>query len=127
LLFSFLNILANNFLPVNRALYAKESIVTTEKYVDCCEHGKQQATFVCNHVVESLHDETPRGFWWANDPDNPRPDAWCSECEKRLKANDGEWNEEIETLANIRLLCGVCYDNAKSLNFPSQKKWWKFW
>lgn len=101
--------------------------MTTEKYVECCEHGKQQATFVCNHVVESLRDEIPRGFWWANDPDNPRADAWCSECEERLKANDGEWNEEIETLANIRLLCGVCYDNAKNLNFPSQKKWWKFW
>jgi hypothetical protein len=110
-----------------KTLYAKESIVTNEKQVDCCEHGKQQATFVCNHIVESLHDETPRGFWWANDPENPRPDAWCSDCEERLKANGGDWSEEIEELAHIRLLCGMCYDNAKNLNFSSQQKWWKFW
>ena len=101
--------------------------MTADKEIECCQHGKQQATFVCNHIVESLHDENPRGFWWASDLDNPRPDAWCSECEERLKANGGDWSEEIEELAYIRLLCGLCYDNAKMLNFPIQKKWWKFW
>ena len=98
-----------------------------EKLVNCCRHGMQPETFVCNHIVETLTDNQPRGFWWANDPDNDRPDAWCTECNTRLRDNGGEWNEEIETFAHVRLLCGCCYDSAKAVNFQSEKSWWKFW
>nr|OEF44024.1 hypothetical protein OAC_20180 [Vibrio cyclitrophicus 1F273] len=52
------------------------------EYIECCEHGKQQQTYVCQHTVESLKDGNPRGFWWSiEQPESPRPDAWCSECE----------------------------------------------
>jgi len=27
-----------------------------ENYVECCEHGKQQATYVCQHTVQTLED-----------------------------------------------------------------------
>ena len=87
-----------------------------EKYIECAEHGKQQATYVCQHVVQSITDGVPRGFWWSTEsPDNPRPDAWCSECEERVN-EAGEWNEETEALAGVKLLCGACYDKAKALN-----------
>jgi hypothetical protein len=97
------------------------------EYIECCEHGKQHQTYVCQHTAESLHDHNPRGFWWSvEQPDNPRPDAWCSECEE-LVNKTGEWEGEAEAFASIKILCGACYDNAKLLNFPPQKPWWRFW
>ena len=95
-----------------------------EKYIECSEHGKQQATYVCQHVVQSITDGIPRGFWWSTEsPDNPRPDAWCSECEERVN-EAGEWNEENEALAGVKLLCGACYDKAKALNHGKSKENW---
>ncbi len=88
-----------------------------EKYdVECMQHGKQQATFVCQHIVETLKDGIPRGFWWSTEnPENPRPDAWCNECE--IMVNDaGEWNDETESFAGIKLICGLCYDDARAMN-----------
>ncbi|MDX1757165.1 MAG: hypothetical protein R3175_14000 [Marinobacter sp.] len=96
-------------------------------YVECCKHGRQQATFVCQHIVQSLQDGKPRGFWWSQEsPDNPRPDAWCSECEEVVN-RVGEWNDESEAFAGVRLLCGACYDRAKALNAARNRHWWAFW
>jgi len=33
--------------------------------VNCDEHDTQPETFVCQHVVQSLRDRIPRGFFWA--------------------------------------------------------------
>ena len=97
------------------------------KYIECCEHGKQQETFVCQHTVQSLRDHEPRGFWWSSEnPDNPRPDARCSKCED-LVNQTGTWEGKAEKFAGIKILCGACYDNAKKLNFPGVKPWWRFW
>jgi hypothetical protein len=97
------------------------------RFVNCCEHGKQQETFVCQHIVQTLHDKKPRGFWWSTErPENPRPDAWCSECED-LSNKCGGWVGEAEELASIKILCGTCYDNAKEINFGQNKKWWQVW
>ena len=84
--------------------------------VQCDRHGEQQETFVCQHVVETLRDRVPRGFFWSSTPDNPRGDAWCSACNAVLDAAGGAWNEEAEAAAHIQILCGVCYDEAKRLN-----------
>ncbi|MDX1572353.1 MAG: hypothetical protein R3200_17865 [Xanthomonadales bacterium] len=86
--------------------------------VECCHHGRQPATFVCQHLVQSLRDGRARGFWTsAEDPDNPRPDAWCGDCEA-LVNRVGEWNDESEAFAGVSLLCGLCYDRARALNGP---------
>lgn len=85
-------------------------------YVECCEHGEQQATYVCQHIVQSLRDGQPRGFWSSEaSPDNPRPDSWCDECEAVVN-RVGEWNDESEAFAGVTLLCGACYDRAKQMN-----------
>ena len=98
-----------------------------QQYVECCEHGRQQATYVCQHVAQSLTDNQPRGFWWSDDsPENPRPDAWCGECEA-LVNKLGAWNDESESFAGVKLICGACYDRAKELNLGKQKKWWELW
>jgi len=46
-------------------------------------------------------------------PDNPRPDAWCDACESRFQAAGGNWEGEPEEKADIKILCGSCYDEAK--------------
>ena len=86
------------------------------KRVHCKEHGIQQATFVCRHIIQTLRDGKPRGFWTSDIPGNPRPDAWCAECEAKVQACGGEWNDESEAFAGVSLLCGGCYDRAVSIN-----------
>lgn len=98
-----------------------------EHYVECCENGKQQAAYVCQHIVQTLRDGKPRGFWSSEEnPDNPRPDSWCTECEEVVN-RIGEWNDESEAFAGVKLLCGACYDKAKEMNYQSSKKRWQFW
>ena len=87
-----------------------------EYFVECSVHGKQQATYVCKHIVQGLKDDKPNGFWSSEEsPDNLRPDSWCSKCEAMVNRTD-EWNDESEAFAGVTLLCGSCYDRAKSMN-----------
>lgn len=76
--------------------------------VECGEHGLSYATFVCRHLAHG----SGRGFFYNDDPDDSRPDAWCAECDAVMMA-DGGWNEENEKSAGITLLCAGCYDQAK--------------
>lgn len=98
------------------------------RIVDCPQHGAQQATFVCHHIIQTLQDGQPRGFWSSEEsPENPRPDSWCDACEEVVN-RVGEWNDESEGFAGITLLCGACYDRAKAMNAPAAgKPWWRFW
>lgn len=84
--------------------------------VNCDKHGNQEETFVCQHIVESLTTKISVGFYYASEP---RGDAWCNECEHMRIKEGGEWNEKSEAFASIKLLCGVCYDDAKRINTNS--------
>lgn len=85
--------------------------------IECGQHGEQDATFVCQHVVQGLVEGVPYGFWWAaDDLENPRPDAWCTECNEWLAAADGEWTDRNVEQAKIQVLCGCCYDQARGMN-----------
>jgi hypothetical protein len=80
----------------------------------CPVHGSQQATTVCQHIVQGLTNKQRVGFWWTREaPDNPRPDAWCTACSERVKKTEGEWIGEALEHANPQVLCGACYDVAK--------------
>lgn len=85
--------------------------------VQCSVHGLQQRTFVCQHVAEGLVSRTRVGFFWTEEyPDNPRPDAWCSACNGRVKATDGDWVGEALEHLKPKILCGACYDFAKTFH-----------
>ena len=88
----------------------------TTTNVDCPEHGLQQETFVCQHIVQGLSDGRRVGFFHARDPENPRPDAWCAECNERVRAQGGEWTGDAEAQLGAKLLCGACYDRAKTFH-----------
>jgi hypothetical protein len=84
--------------------------------VRCDRHGLQEEAFVCQHIVASLGDRLVRGFHWPRDSAQTRPDAWCSECNERLRQANWEWTAAAEHAAGVRLVCGRCYDEAKALN-----------
>ena len=82
-------------------------------------HGSKQATFVCQHIVGSLRNRNRVGFYVAEYPGNPRPDAWCAACEAKLQRTGMDWTDESEAIADVQLLCGAFYDQAKALNQPN--------
>jgi hypothetical protein len=60
------------------------------------------------------------GFHYAKDgedPDDPCPDAWCDRCEEAFQAEGAEWTSRSEAVANIELLCDVCYEAARERNW----------
>jgi len=80
----------------------------------CDAHGEQQRTRVCQHIVTGLTQKRRVGFWWTQyDPGNPRPDAWCTECEARVRGTGGDWIGDAATHLQPQVLCGECYDLAK--------------
>ena len=82
--------------------------------VHCHAHGDAQATYVCGHLARG----TARQFFCAHDPGNPRPDAWCEDCERQRLACGGQWTEEIEATLGVQLLCGGCYDALRARARP---------
>ena len=82
----------------------------TEK-ISCATHGSSDRAFVCHHVLSGVR----LGFFFADDPGNPRPDAWCGLCEEK-RQETGEWNDESEAFAQVKMICAGCYDAAKQRN-----------
>jgi hypothetical protein len=76
----------------------------------------QEETFVCQHLVQTLRDAQPRGFFWANPSSQRRPDAWCTTCNERVAAAGGEWSASVLDEARVKLLCASCYDEVACLN-----------
>ena len=83
--------------------------------INCGKHGAQAETFVCSHILGSLISGEAVGFWWSAEDVGNRPDAWCTDCEERLRQSAGEWTPRNLTLAKIQVLCATCYDAARQL------------
>jgi hypothetical protein len=82
--------------------------------VQCDIHGENHEAFVCSHLVG---EPSGIGFNCADaTPDNPYPDAWCDDCDLILQAHGGEWNDEVEALIKISLICSGCYNRARARN-----------
>ena len=82
--------------------------------VRCEVHGVQQQTLVCQHIVDGLIARRRVGFFWTTSgSDSARPDAWCAQCEGKVRATAGEWTGEALECAAPKVLCGACYDLAK--------------
>jgi hypothetical protein len=87
-----------------------------EYVITCSTHGEQPAAFVCQHIARSLYTGLSVGFNSADDPENPRPDSWCDECEQVFIAEGSEWNDKSVEFAGISVVCAGCYDRAKQIN-----------
>ena len=86
------------------------------KTVECDLHSPQPTTFVCQQIAESLHTGIPVGFFWPEITEEPRPNAWCAECNERVTATGGEWVGPAAESLGAKILCGMCYDKAKRLS-----------
>ncbi|HXW56371.1 MAG TPA: hypothetical protein VEJ67_11520 [Candidatus Cybelea sp.] len=91
------------------------ALVPSPKEVECSDHGRGFATYVCEHLVSN-----PAQAWHSADPDeeNKWPDAWCDACEVFFQ-EQGEWNEKNESKMKIKLLCHHCYERLRSQEKPS--------
>jgi hypothetical protein len=91
--------------------------MSLEEKAICATHGEQQRTYVCQHIYAGLVARERVGFFWtADDPSNPRPDAYCTECEKRVQKTGGEWTGEALEHLQPKILCGLCYEVAKKFH-----------
>jgi hypothetical protein len=85
-------------------------------HVQCGTHGPATATFVCQHLVSG----SGLGFFCADDPEAPHPDAWCGQCEEVRIREGGEWNDASEALAKVTLICHHCYEAARERNWSAK-------
>lgn len=92
--------------------------------IRCHEHGEQDETFVCQHIVTGLNKAKHVGFFTASGPTKKRPDAWCSECNERVARSGGEWVGAALENVNAQLLCGICYDQARDFYTTPRKSLW---
>jgi hypothetical protein len=89
--------------------------------VKCKTHGVQQAAYVCQHIVGSMHTGVPVGFHLAANDETERPNAWCSACEGARRQGSGEWSEELMEMVQVSVLCTACYDHAKDIWLRGKK------
>jgi hypothetical protein len=99
-----------------RATRSLDVVMDTSRKVICSEHGPQDESFVCQHIVTSLYSGIAVGFHWPAESMQLHPDAWCTACEiRRASAPNGDWNDELNEMLGIKILCGACYERAKSI------------
>jgi hypothetical protein len=85
------------------------------KEVDCNIHGRRGVGLVCGHIAVAAGRGERVGFYWGDDIDNARPDAWCSQCERKLIALNGASSEEWFVCGDFKIFCAACWDYAKQV------------
>ncbi len=84
-------------------------------------HGTQGIGLVCSHVAHAIESGASVGFFWGDDTDLARPDAWCLECELKLRALRGGPSEDWFRAADFKILCAACWDEARRISFEERR------
>ena len=79
----------------------------------CEKHGAEEFAIACIHICRAIDSREKVGFYECTDTDCPRPDAWCAACEQWNRDNPDKPVEEWMKVADFRLLCIRCWDEAK--------------
>jgi hypothetical protein len=79
----------------------------------CGRHGLQGIALACIHVARAVDTGDQVGFFWGDDTDLGRPDAWCAACEAKLVALEGADSSSWFREADFKILCVRCWDEAK--------------
>ncbi len=86
----------------------------SDKKLLCGTHGEASPAFVCGHVFKER--ETPLGFFEPDyDPEDFELQGWCQACEDSLQ-RDGDWTEETEAEADIRVVCEFCFAKIRQIH-----------
>jgi hypothetical protein len=83
------------------------------RQAQCSIHGPQGIGLVCEHIAFAIDQGTRVGFYWGDDTDLARPDAWCSRCDASLVALSGKSSEQWFIDARFKIFCAKCWDEAK--------------
>jgi hypothetical protein len=87
---------------------------TVNKDVQCALHGRQGIGLVCIHVAHAVDSREQVGFFWGDDTDTARPDAWCDNCEQALLAvPPNEMTDNWFRSCGFVIFCAKCWDEAK--------------
>ena len=70
---------------------------------------------MCQHIAESLETGVSVGFLTDTDSSESRPDASCIRCNEARNAAGGDWTDDVLKLVQVKLLCGACYDQARTI------------
>lgn len=65
------------------------------------------------HVAMAVDRHEKVGFFWGDETDTARPDAWCSNCERSLVALAGMSSDKWFSDADFKVFCASCWDDAK--------------
>ena len=84
-------------------------MVKLPRLVVCEKHGTQGIGLVCRHILQA---KEAVGFFWSDDSDQARPDAWCNDCEEKLVKE--EFSEAWFEQAGFQPICALCWDEAKA-------------
>ncbi|MEO0320913.1 MAG: hypothetical protein AAF199_08495 [Pseudomonadota bacterium] len=79
------------------------------RYLKCGTHGRQPETYVCTHIVETVADGEPRGFWWSYE--DGAFEAVCGACNDLDAAAF-----EASMAETMRTLCYGCFRLAADVN-----------
>ena len=90
--------------------------------VSCPQHGRQGIGLVCTHIAHAVDAGEPVGFFWGDDTDTARPDAWCRDCERALRlvpagAETATWFQRCD----FKVFCAACWDHAKTVLYEHRQ------
>jgi hypothetical protein len=54
-----------------------------QSQTQCPVHGREGIGLVCEHIAFAVERGERVGFFWGDDSDTARSDAWCLGCEQR--------------------------------------------
>jgi hypothetical protein len=80
----------------------------------CDRHGLQELAFVCTHIAHAVDSGELVGFFWGDNTDMARPDAWCFACEQALPVvPKGQATDQWFRSCDFKTFCAKCWDEAK--------------
>src|SRR5678815_2268421 len=95
---------AANLFPL-RPARSHDLLSDQEHQVVCATHGRQGIGLVCTHLAHAVDRGERVGFYWGDETDTARPDAWCTECESALIALNGASSAQWFKDAGFKIFC----------------------
>jgi hypothetical protein len=80
----------------------------------CETHGSKDMSFSCIHIAMAIDKKEKVGFFYSEAEEDLPQIAWCAECEQYLLDNGEKWTDTFQTLADFKMLCSDCFEEAKN-------------
>jgi hypothetical protein len=80
----------------------------------CETHGSKDMSFSCIHIAIAIDSKEKTGFFYSEAEEDLPQIAWCAECEQYLLDNGEEWTDAFQALADFKMLCSDCFEEAKN-------------